>query len=134
MFLLQFSFFQEHEKMKTSELTGSSLDWMVANIEDVGCLYWAGEERKKQTFAEWKENGIGYSPSTNWAQAGPIIEKEKIGILFYVDHIPDDADEPIWVASCGGERALGHTPLIAAMRCYVLLELGKDVEIPEELI
>jgi hypothetical protein len=70
--------------------------------------------------------------STDWALGGPIIEREKIGILFYVDHIPD-ADEPIWVASCGGERALGDTPLIAAMRCYVLLELGKEVEIPEEL-
>jgi len=129
--------------MKTSELTGSSLDWAVAKAR-------FGTERI--TLAKFCRGGFfslfhsrndylavlvdscTTNPSTNWAQAGPIIEKEKIGILFYVDHIPDDADEPIWVASCGGERALGHTPLIAAMRCYVLLELGKDVEIPEELI
>ncbi len=100
--------------MKTAQLEGAALDWAV----------------EKANGGDHTYNPRGYS--MDWAFGGPIIEEEKIGILFYVDHIPDD-DEPTWVASCGGERALGDTPLIAAMRCYVLLELGKDVEIPEEL-
>jgi hypothetical protein len=28
----------------------------------------------------------------------------------------------------------GHTPLIAAMRCYVASKLGDEVEIPDELL
>lgn len=33
-----------------------------------------------------------------------------------------------------GDAMLGHTPLIAAMRCYVANKLGDAVDIPEELM
>ncbi len=116
--------------MKTSDLTGSALDWAVAKCEghEVAVAEGTG-------MVIIRRNNVTdyFNPSSNWSWAGPIIEKEKIGILFYVDHIPDDADEPIWVASCGGIRALGDTPLIAAMRCYVMLELANGIDIPKEL-
>jgi hypothetical protein len=61
----------------------------------------------------------GFTPSTDWAQGGPIIEREKIGL-----HCGDGTwgvDVGIWEAS--HSRCLhikrGPTPLIAAMRCYV---------------
>jgi Protein of unknown function (DUF2591) len=113
-------------KIKICESTNIQLDWMVANIEDVECLYWAGEERKKQTFAEWKENGIGYSPSTSWAQGGPIIEREKI--------TPQFMEGGYWRAwiEVSHKVSYGPTPLIAAMRCYVASKMGDEVEIPEE--
>jgi hypothetical protein len=119
--------------MKPSELQDAALDWAVAKCEgELERADYYVHESNGAFMLERGEASWVYSPTINWALGGPIIEEEKIGILFYVDHIPD-ADEPIWVASCGGERALGDTPLIAAMRCYVLLELGKDVDIPEEL-
>jgi hypothetical protein len=31
-------------------------------------------------------------------------------------------------------KGYGHTPLIAAMRCYVASKLGDEVEIPQELL
>ena len=31
-------------------------------------------------------------------------------------------------------ESTGHTPLIAAMRCYVASRLGYEVEVPEELM
>jgi hypothetical protein len=31
------------------------------------------------------------------------------------------------------DAVIGHTPLIAAMRCYVASKLGDEVEIPEGL-
>ena len=65
--------------------------------------------------------------ATDWAQGGPIIEREMIELVPYTDslwdamyrdqHIPND----------------GPTPLIAAMRCYVASKLGDDVDVPEEL-
>ena len=74
--------------------------------------------------------------STDWAQAGAIIEREWINIEKRIN-------EMHWTASVvyedkehdGFERteAKGDTPLIAAMRCYVASKLGDEVEIPEEL-
>jgi len=111
-------------RMKTSELTGAALDWAVAKCEgyeiikmhafegDIKCHGWIGHS---------------YSPSTNWAHGGPIIEREMIELvpqtpalwdaMYKTQHIPND----------------GPTPLIAAMRCYVASVLGDEVEIPEEL-
>ena len=118
--------------MKTSELTGAALDWVVAKCEGVDawvgfnhamsgkCLYVSGPDDKER-----------YTPSTDWAQGGPIIERERIRV------------EPFsgaWLACIwnedNGEYHLFYrcpTPLIAAMRCYVASRLGDEIEIPEEL-
>ena len=113
--------------MKTSELTGPALDWAVAKCEG-----YVGVALQERTKTDW------YAPSTEWAQGGPIIEREAISIaadtagmfdsfvwFASVDDILADADEEIGVR--------GPTPLIAAMRCYVASKLGDEVEIPEEL-
>jgi hypothetical protein len=68
---------------------------------------------------------VNYRPSTNWAQAGPLIEREGIS----VNSIP-----PLgWMAITNDAELMlnGDTPLIAAMRCYVASKLGDDVEIPQ---
>jgi hypothetical protein len=100
-------------KIKTSELIGSTLDWAVAKCEDVYCF-----------------DG-SYTPSTDWAQGGPIIEREGISV---------DRAGLAWTAdlsdSVGGyieHTESGPTPLIAAMRCYVASKLGDEIEIPENL-
>ena len=105
--------------MKTSEMTGAALDWAVAMAEN-----WAGADFEVKPYA------------TDWAQGGPIIEREKIGIMRIENRQAHqqwaagehDSDYPdrFW------EVALGPTPLIAAMRCYVASKLGDEVEIPEE--
>jgi hypothetical protein len=100
--------------MKTSELTGTALDWAVAMAEN-----WAGADFKVKPY------------STDWSQGGPIIEREFITII---NAAGDDvwsaypiADDPV------AHRRSGPTPLIAAMRCYVASKLGDEVEIPTEL-
>ena len=118
--------------MKVSELTGAALDWAVALIE----------------YPEWKEqgylevfphdlsfdDGTTYTPSTDWSQGGPIIEREKIRVLPW----ERNAGEPMYGHWCAGmwQTTLygnGPTPLIAAMRCYCCSKLGETVEVPEEL-
>jgi hypothetical protein len=111
--------------MKTSELTGAALDWAVTKLE---------AERKR--FVIYPQIIGQYS--TNWAQGGPIIERENITIAY-------GEEEADWFACVGDSRRfdddtpdglaklVGHTPLIAAMRCYVASKLGDDIEIPEEL-
>jgi hypothetical protein len=70
----------------------------------------------------------GYTPSTDWAQGGPIIEREKIQPA-YCRAITE------WRAEHYSNPAIqyGTTPLIAAMRCYVASKMGDEVEIPKEV-
>ena len=101
--------------MKTSELTGHFLNVAVALAMG-----------HKPPF------GIdGFFPSTDWSQGGPIIEREKIGI------VPSDDDANVWIGSMLEPEwkfnRTGPTPLIAAMRCYVASKMGEEINIPNEV-
>ena len=97
--------------MRTSELTGAALDWAVALCE-VGPI-------------DIKDIDDPHFYSTDWAEGGPIIEREKITTEWtgedWMGYIRHD------------EEFFGPTPLIAAMRCYVASKLGDDVTLPPEL-
>jgi hypothetical protein len=121
--------------MKTSELTGAALDWAVAKCEgatdfesDGITLGFKLDGILKVLATGWAPS-MSYHPSTNWAQAGPIIEREGIAIGRTAGGVAWDAVSPL-------EPDFMHratTPLIAAMRCYVASKLGNEVEIPKEL-
>ena len=100
-------------KIKTSEVEGQALDWAVAKCE------WNREE------GDWRGT-YRADYSTDWAQGGPIIEREGMGIGMVNEH---------WQAHLSEFHLFieGPTPLIAAMRCYVASKLGDEVKIPEEL-
>jgi len=126
--------------MKTSELTGAALDWAVAKCEgatdewrDDGPFWWDGVPCIRSGGHD-----VNYTPSTDWAQGGPIIERECICIH-------QRMGETAWWADYANPQVkpdgTGHlflfkqapTPLVAAMRCYVASKMGEDVSIPEEL-
>ena len=66
--------------------------------------------------------------TTDWAQGGPIIHRENIGLE------APDGNIVYWNAVLhDGTTFMGSTPLIAAMRCYVTSKLGDVVEVPKEL-
>ena len=121
--------------MKTSELTGAALDWAVAKCEGYEIVRMRGNEI---TFLDRTDDGalnerqIGYS--TDWAQGGAIIEREKIDVMWCGDRwcaYTADAE-----CTTGDDRQLvteGSTPLIAAMRGYVASKLGDEVELPKEM-
>lgn len=113
--------------MKTSELTGSALDWAVAKCE--------GHEgaRFMQIFKYQNNSGQGYCYSKSWAEGGPIIEREGINLDNYGKNPQWSAWTPAPDRESGEAQAYGSTPLIAAMRCYVASVLGDEVEIPDEL-
>ena len=94
--------------MRTAELTGPTLDWAV----------WACEKPDDE-FLRQRRKCRPYS--TDWAQGGPIIEREGIALL------------PPGLAEMPGVEGRGETLLIAAMRCYVASVLGDEVEVPEGL-
>ena len=105
--------------MKTSELNGAALDWAVANCEGLVSI------DTKNLFEPWYLLR-DYIPSTNWAQGGPIIEREGIALKRIIDGWRATRD---WIRY----DFIAPTPLIAAMRCYVASKLGDEIEIPEEI-
>ena len=99
--------------MKTCELTGYALNWVVAKCEGIDLI----PHRGGWTYASY---------STDWAQGGPIIEREKIAIK--------ENGYGHWFAKVGARKWMrGPTPLIAAMRCFVASKFNDDIEIPKEL-
>ena len=118
--------------MKTSELSNSALDWAVAKADNN--LFPAGDVRLIDggviTISagghEKADHWHRYSPSIDWALAGPIIERELIAIGF--------DDEFGWIGiDMDGFYFMGATPLEAALRCYVVSKLGAEIDIPEKL-
>ena len=103
-------------KIKTSELQGVALDWAVARCE-------LGEAINEVDDPHFY--------STDWALAGPIIERENI--LIGLCYEGED-----WIATRikppAASEARGPTMLIAAMRCYVASQLGDEVEVPSDLM
>ena len=119
--------------MKTAELKGNALDWAVAKAK--GITVYPSKQGKKWLSKRWMTADYGefnhrhgtpwWNPSTDWAQGGPIIERERITLRNY--------KPALWDASIGRLDYVGDgkTPLIAAMRCYVASKLGEEVEIPD---
>ena len=108
-------------KIKTQDLTGAALDWAVAK-----CEY---PEQSINTALGFPYLVFGrFNPSTDWAQGGPIIERE--GILFA--RTTDGEMYRAWIVRRNAS-AIGPAHLIAAMRCYVASRLGDEVDIPEDL-
>ena len=118
--------------MKTAELSGAALDWAVT----------FAEYHDSETV--WRNFRDDCHYSTDWAQGGKIIEREKLGV-WWAHHVVDDEGNEYgnhWYSETGltdenaDERHVcmtGETPLVAAMRCYVASQLGDEVEIPKEL-
>jgi hypothetical protein len=111
-------------KVKTNELSGAALDWAVAValghkdiITDFGVYI---------RIRTQPAGALTFSPTVDWSQGGPIIEREQIAIYL--------SDHKEWTGVDGGNSGTGPTPLIAAMRCYVASKLGDEVEVSDELL
>lgn len=113
---------------KTAELSGYLLDWAVAEAEGLrtkrigdGVYLMDSKSRMRKLF----------SPSTDWRQGGPIIERERMlmcpisGVDGWSVSLIRGAEA--WVAE-------GPTLLTAAMRMHAAGKFGDTVNVPEELM
>jgi len=103
---------------KVAELQGVQLDYWVAKAQGI-------------IMPQLLDS---YSPSSNWSDGGPIIEREGISVNQH-NNIPD-RPENRWISTKyqGGMQvgiprpisAFGPTPLIAAMRCFLTGKYGDE--------
>jgi hypothetical protein len=142
-------------KRKVAELEGALLDAAVAMAEgytpkiegDEVWLYPAESTAMPPTYSpsdtSWGHRMIcqQFHPSREWHEGGPIIERERIGIVAFTGYDGRDTT-PQWHAyyevfghyidePLPGYKphAIGPTPLVAAMRCYVARKIGKEIDI-----
>ena len=121
--------------IKVSELSGAALDWAVAKCEGF-TLYEDAMLNGITKRGAWL-SGLSidpntwtplamFTPSTDWAQGGPIIEQE--GLYLCLKPLIGELDEK-WMATDrhGQTTEYGPTLLITAMRCYVASKLGDEV-------
>ncbi|MDE9566301.1 DUF2591 domain-containing protein [Xenorhabdus bovienii] len=113
-------------KLKTSELTGQALDWAVAKSIGLPAIV--------TPFGNLIIKGMeDYTPSTDWAQCGELIEKHHVELNF--NSVSEE-----WSAYIFNFEELesviedGDTPQIAICRAVVAAQLGDEVEIPDELV
>ena len=109
-------------EVKITELEGLLLDWAVGFVKF--------SRSRSMTNAEIEEWARANKPSTDLTQACHVLED-----LFII---------PTWSELWGqwevphpknaALRILGQTPIIAALRCFVALEVGDKIEIPDELL
>lgn len=113
-------------KIKVSDTTKTQLDWLVAR-----CEYDTLAALNIQ-YPEKAKHYTKVSPSTDWSQGGPIIDRENIGLICQQ---PESTKRCAYHQTAEGEvfYHYGDTLLIAAMRCYVVSKLGGEVEVPDEL-
>ena len=113
------------DPIPSRDLAGRALDLAVARAE--GLVYADGwlVRPSRRANGRWKgEHTVplaDYRPSQDWELAGPIIEREQIGVC--------RGHPPGWLAHKGyGLRrsylATGDNALQAAMRCYVRSRFG----------
>lgn len=125
-------------EVKTAELIGPALDWAVAyhlNGDPVFFEAFGPRVHGRRITTEVANGNI--SPSTKWAQCGPLIDKfarmiERSGQPVQ----PDDSFVCLtWCDATDREgEGWGQTTLIAACRAIVAAHSGDVVSVPAELM
>ena len=112
------------EPIRSRDLAGRALDLAVARAE--GLAYADGRlvRPSRRANGRWKGEHTmplaDYRPSQDWELAGPIIERERIGVCCaYFGWVAHKRGDP-----CPRYTAGGDTALQAAMRCYVISRFG----------
>jgi hypothetical protein len=124
------------DKKLVSELECYELDYWVAlangwrkQILDDGSFEWRADPYENHEYSLVVASS-DWSPSTEWEDGGEIIEFECIEIMVAID-----SKEFIWKARClskdesNSVECYGNSPLIAAMRAFVVSNIGEYVDI-----
>ncbi len=140
-------------KIKTAELTGAALDWAVGKAVGAELRIMKNYDGtalanhpltlmkvKKSPVYDGVEIDHWWSPSTDWSQGGPLIEKYHITF----SSIWNGSHSRLFATigfrrTISGENANGtggkeFNYLLAACRAIVAAKLGDEVEVPQELV
>ena len=127
-------------KVKTADLAEQALDWAVAQVEGKKLTTFKSHflTGKPYLCHDPLENDLPeWSPSTDWSQCGPLIQKHKVGI-YEID--PGEWRAGFCLVAGDGpgiymdNDQCGPSALIAACRAIVAAHLGEVVSVPAEVM
>jgi hypothetical protein len=110
---------------------GVALDAAAAQCMGVKVLRTGAGKDQKLLYVPKRSAYLIWTPSTNWKQGGPIVDRlvEAGAVL--------ERDAGGWPScrdSATGISCRGTTPLMAAVRCFVLREMGTSLDLPDALL
>ncbi len=113
----------EMVEVLTWELDGPALDWVVAKCEEL----LGPDGRLTDEYCDSLSHDSDGGFSTDWGQAGPIIEREwaaisRARLAFAIMHRDD------------GKAWDDDGVLVGLLRCFAMSRLGDTVEVPRELV
>ena len=124
-------------EVKTADLAGEALHWAVAIAENLEPFVQPPEYGNPHRVFLPKKYYIGerYTPSTDWSQGGPLIEKYNVQLSFnghrsggFCAYVCND--NGVEYRPSGG----GRTHLVAACRAVVASKFPNVVKVPKELM
>ena len=120
----------EFVEVKTQDLSGAALDWAVAKAEGVAVVTDPNSPGFRQMVedADAINGWYCYSPSTDWCQGGPLIEKYGVEFEWITD-----ATIRAEVPACGS-YGYGNKHLTTALRAIVSSVFGETAGVPKELV
>lgn len=114
------------QAIKVADLEGEELDYWVAKIEGLAMEFGRDGKFHGSIYMPEEDDWYHFSPSTIWHQGGEIIEREGLNLRVLSVHnrkIVSWACEKEWPME-QELGAVGPTPLIAAMRAFVISKFG----------
>ncbi len=113
------------------ELDEQALDWVVQKCE--GLLTPDGRLTDAYCDSLGHDSDGGFS--TDWAQGGPILEREGIWVIERYKGVWDAFKKIPWENRWKGVLVIsGPTYLAAGMRCFSVSRLGDKVAVPSSLV
>lgn len=131
------------KRIPIEQLIWAGLDWAVLMV--IGGDIDEELSHNRKVYGTWDDLSIAehFSPTTDWSQCGPLIERYKVEISYHEEYVADDGEGPVWEAMLSElwltpadeYDPIGKTPLIAACRAIVAAHNPSGyVEVPEELV
>lgn len=143
-------------KVKTADLTGAALDWSVAiaiGFSSDGCSgntmrRWTGAAKETletvRLFGDADILGTLFSPSTDWAQGGPLLaelmDSSQYAITpfcnggFAISNTDNEGFPYSGNTKEGCFEVIGDDLLTVTCRAVVARKLGDEVDVPAELV
>lgn len=136
------------EVVQTSTLIGLPLDWAVAQCQGINVVAWHAADREayfnvlEEAFLD-KEPTTFYSdpedtfyPTVHYEQGGPILSEARISrtidhsglwTAYWTEGLVEGDAGKLW-------KQCDKDELIAGLRCYVALNMGAEIDVPDELM
>lgn len=123
-------------RIKVQNLDGIALDWVAALARG---LVLANDTDAQLFLERYNDPGCRHRLTVNASLTYPVILSIGISVLDQ-RHQPWVVEDKRWFATSEcpytetANGCTGATPLIAAVRCLVMMELGEEVDIPHALL